>query len=71
MGIIDTFVITVVTVIIFCLLIYAVYKRYKYMPSPADRDKVLKSTLEDDPLFNQTLNPDQIRALHRLVTYSI
>ncbi|WPD90889.1 A13-like virion protein [Avipoxvirus sp.] len=71
MGIMDTFVITVVTVIIFCLLIYAAYKRYKCIPSPDDRDKVLKSTLNDDTLFNQTLTPDQVKALHRLVTSSI
>ncbi|QRI42969.1 putative IMV membrane protein [Cheloniid poxvirus 1] len=68
--VLDTFVIITVVVVVVCLLIYAAYKRYKGIQMPKSEER-LDDYLEKDALFNNSLTPDQIRALHRLVSSAI
>ncbi|UWX11419.1 CRPV-310 [Crowpox virus] len=67
---VDTFVILAVIVVIVCLLIYAAYRRYKGIPT-RNAEERFGDYLEKDPLFKDSLTPDQIRALHRLVSFSV
>lgn len=63
----ETFFIFLVAIIAFCLLVYTVYRRYSGMSKPTQYEKILES-INNDPLFNQTLSPDQVKALHRLLS---
>ncbi|ATI21050.1 IMV membrane protein virion maturation [Western grey kangaroopox virus] len=59
-------VIFVVSAAIICMLIYTVYKR-RQQPSP----KLVPPQEEvADALFKDSLSPEQIRAMHRLMTSS-